>query len=248
MKQKYDLESIDAIAKDLIVKYEDNSYKARIIPFVLEYCIVDLFGNSDDFLKKCNQAKKLNLKSMCISPNFLKEVVKGLEGSNVKTTCVISFPDGKKSLKEKVSQIKNAIREGVNYLDIYIDPNLILSGKYKKAISELKTLKKAAEGEADFRITIDTSVLTSDLQKIKLILISILADINEIKVAAGESKEYVSVEDIKLVRYIVGKNRKIKADGGIRTIDKAIELLEAGANYLGSSSLADHLEKERDEL
>lgn len=186
--------------------------------------------------KLIEEAIKFNFKTICIHGSWTRYTKEKLINSNVGITNVIGFPFGASSTAAKVYETKKCIEDGADEIDMVINIGRLKDGQVEYVLNEIKKIKSTC-GQKILKVTIETSLLTNDEKKIvtKIILNS---GADFIKTSTGFSYYDAKVEDIKLIKEIVGDKMKIKAEGGIKSIDDLNEMIKFGANRIGTSNAA----------
>lgn len=183
----------------------------------------------------CNEAKKYNFYAVCINPYYVKLAKKILRNSNVKIATVIGFPLGANTSKIKALEAEESIKDGADELDMVISIAALKNKDYDKVKEDIEEVVKKAKGNALVKVIIETCLLTED-EKVKACNLSLEAGANFVKTSTGFNGKGATVEDIRLIKSVVGDKMKIKASGGIRDYETAIKMIEAGANRIGASS------------
>ena len=182
----------------------------------------------------CDDAMKYGTASVCIPPSYVKEASEYVKGKMAICT-VIGFPNGYMTTKTKEFETKDAIENGAEEIDMVINIGWLKDKKYDLIEEEIRTLK-AACGEKILKVIIETCLLT-DEEKIKMCEIVTKAGADYIKTSTGFSKGGATFEDIKLFAEHIGPDGKMKAAGGIASVDDAEKFLELGADRLGTSRI-----------
>ena len=182
----------------------------------------------------CDDAMKYGTASVCIPPSYVKEASEYVKGKMAICT-VIGFPNGYMTTKTKEFETKDAIENGAEEIDMVINIGWLKDKKYDLIEEEIRTLK-AACGEKILKVIIETCLLT-DEEKIKMCEIVKKAGADYIKTSTGFSKGGATFEDIKLFAEHIGPDVKMKAAGGISSLDDAEKFLELGADRLGTSRI-----------
>ena len=182
----------------------------------------------------CDDAMKYGTASVCIPPSYVKEASEYVKGKMAICT-VIGFPNGYMTTKTKEFETKDAIENGAEDIDMVINIGWLKDKKYDLIEEEIRTLK-AACGEKILKVIIETCLLT-DEEKIKMCEIVTKAGADYIKTSTGFSKGGATFEDIKLFAEHIGPDVKMKAAGGISSLDDAEKFLELGADRLGTSRI-----------
>lgn len=193
----------------------------------------------DDIKKLCEEGVKYNVASVCIPPSFVKKA-KDTYGDRLKVCTVIGFPNGYNTTAVKVFETKDAVNNGADEIDMVINIGLVKAKEFDKVEDEIKQIKEACGGKL-LKVIIETCLLT-DEEKIKMCKIVTDAKADYIKTSTGFSTGGATIDDVILFRNNVGENVKIKAAGGIKSIDDAQRFIEEGASRLGTSKVVSILE------
>lgn len=186
----------------------------------------------------CDDAVTYQTASVCIPPSYVKQAKEYLTGvsDNAPAVCtVIGFPNGYNTTAVKEFETKDAIANGADEIDMVINIGWVKDQKYDCLLNEIRTLK-AACGSKILKVIIETCLLT-DEEKVKLCEIVTEAGADFIKTSTGFSKGGATFADVALFAEHVGSNVKMKAAGGISSLDDAAKFLELGASRLGTSRI-----------
>ncbi len=189
----------------------------------------------------CDDAVKYGTASICIAPSYVKEAADYLQGK-VAVCTVIGFPNGYMTTAVKEFETKDAIKNGAAEIDMVINIGWLKDKKYDLVEEEIRTLK-AACGDKILKVIIETCLLT-DEEKIKMCEIVTKAGADYIKTSTGFSTAGATFDDVKLFAEHVGEKVKIKAAGGISSLEDAEKFLALGADRLGTSRIIKLLKKE----
>ncbi|MCM1126072.1 MAG: deoxyribose-phosphate aldolase [Lachnospiraceae bacterium] len=192
----------------------------------------------------CDDAVKYQTASVCIPPSFVKQAGEYVQGKMAICT-VIGFPNGYMTTKTKEFETKDAIANGANEIDMVINIGWMKDRKYDLIEEEIRTLK-AACGDKILKVIIETCLLT-DEEKIKMCEIVTNAGADYIKTSTGFSTGGATFEDVKLFAEHVGEKVKIKAAGGISSLEDAEKFLSLGADRLGTSRIIKIIKNEEAE-
>lgn len=182
----------------------------------------------------CDDAIKFQTASVCIPPSYVKQVSEYVEGK-MEICTVIGFPNGYSTTKTKEFETKDAIENGASEIDMVINIGWLKDKKYDLIEEEIRILK-AACGEKILKVIIETCLLTEE-EKIKMCEIVTRAGADYIKTSTGFSKAGATFEDIELFAEHIGPDVKMKAAGGISSLEDAQKFLELGAKRLGTSRI-----------
>ena len=182
----------------------------------------------------CDDAVKFGTASVCIPPSYVK-ACSDYCGEKMKICTVIGFPNGYNTTAVKVFETKDAVENGADEIDMVINIGMLKDKRYDDLLNEIKEIKKACNGKL-LKVIIETCLLTDD-EKIKMCELVTEAGAEFIKTSTGFSTAGATFDDIKLFSENIGKNVKMKAAGGIKTLDDAEKFLELGAERLGTSRI-----------
>ena len=185
----------------------------------------------------CDDAIKYNTASVCIPPSFVcqaKEYMKE-QGADIAICTVIGFPNGYNTTNVKWFETKDAVLNGADEIDMVINIGWVKEGKYDAILSEIDKVKEACDGRI-LKVIIETCLLTEE-EKIKMCEVVSKSNADYIKTSTGFSKGGATFEDVKLMEENMSDRKKIKAAGGISSIDDAEKFIELGASRLGTSRI-----------
>ncbi|MBQ8163494.1 MAG: deoxyribose-phosphate aldolase [Clostridia bacterium] len=195
----------------------------------------------DEIKEVCDDAIKFQTASVCIPPSFVKEATEYVQ-NKIKICTVIGFPNGYSTTSVKLFEASDAIANGADEIDTVINIGDLKAKRYDRILSEL-TLLKGICGDKILKVIIETCLLT-DEEKIKMCELVTLSGADFIKTSTGFSKSGATREDVILFKEHVGENVKIKAAGGISSIDDATDFINLGASRLGTSRIIKILKEE----
>ena len=182
----------------------------------------------------CDDGIKYETASVCIPTCYVKQA-KDYMGDKCKVCTVIGFPNGNYTTAVKVFETKDALANGADEIDMVINVGMLKAGEYDYVLNEIKAIKEAC-GEHILKVIIETCLLT-DEEKIKMCEIVTEAGADFIKTSTGFSTAGATFADVELFAKYVGPNVKIKAAGGISSMDDAEKFIELGATRLGTSRI-----------
>lgn len=189
----------------------------------------------DDIVKLCNEAKEYNFKSVCINPQYVKLCKELLKNTETEVCTVIGFPLGANTMEIKVKEAEQAIEDGASEIDMVINISKLKDKDYDYVLDEIKQIVDLAGENIIVKVIIETCLL-EDFEKEKAAQLIMEAGADFVKTSTGFSKSGADVNDIKLLKKVVGDKIKIKASGGIRNFEAAKEMIDAGADRIGASS------------
>ncbi|MGC9094042.1 MAG: deoxyribose-phosphate aldolase [Candidatus Bathyarchaeia archaeon] len=187
----------------------------------------------------CREAVEYGFRCVVVNPCYVKLAAELLEGSDVRVCSTVGFPFGASLPEIKALEALKAVENGAQELDMVINLGALKSGDYEfvkhdiKAVVDVKRVAK----DVIVKVIIETANLTRE-EKIAACKLVKEAGADFVKTSTGLFGKGATVEDVMLMRQIVGKNFGVKAAGGIRTYADAAAMIEAGANRLGTSTAA----------
>ncbi|HIY84903.1 MAG TPA: deoxyribose-phosphate aldolase [Candidatus Yaniella excrementavium] len=184
----------------------------------------------------CAQAAQFSTASVCIQPIWVARAADRLANTDVKVCTVIGFPTGAQTPLTKATEATEAIRNGAQELDMVIDQAAALSADTTRLIHDISAVVTAAEGhDVLVKVILETASLTEQA-KVLACEAAAEAGADYVKTSTGFGPGGATVEDVALLRDTVGDTLGVKASGGIRTREDALNMLKAGATRLGASS------------
>jgi len=187
-----------------------------------------------DLTKVCDEAKKYHFATVCVTSSNISFVAPLLKDSAVKPISVVGFPLGIDSSQAKALETKEAIEAGAQEIDMVINLEALKSKDYKTVYKDIKTVVKASKPYL-VKVIIETSNINNE-EKIAACVLAKAAGAAFVKTSTGFSLGGATVEDVLLMRKVVGKDMLIKASGGIRTKEDAQKMIAAGADRIGASA------------
>lgn len=201
-------------------------------------------STKDDVLRLCDESARRHFATVCILPCWVGTAARALAGTDVKVCTVAAFPFGATTRLCKVFETKNAIANGAREIDVVLNVSKFKSGDYKAVAQDLREVVEAtrhAHPTEDghgvlLKVIIETCYLSGDeIDTASRLVRDAGADF--VKTSTGTASGGATVDDIRRIRRAVGPSPiGIKASGGIKTLDIALQMLDAGANRIGTSS------------
>lgn len=180
------------------------------------------------------EAKKYDFASVCVNPTWVNFAAQSLKGTDVKVCTVIGFPLGANTPELKAFETSDAIRNGVNEIDMVINIGALKSQNFDLVEKDIRAVVEAAKGTL-VKVIIETCLLTDD-EKVKACQIAQKVGADFVKTSTGFSTGGATVADVALMRKTVGPDMGVKASGGARSYEDALAFIEAGATRIGASS------------
>ena len=182
----------------------------------------------------CDDAITYGTASVCIPPSFVKEAADYVQG-RMKICTVIGFPNGYNTTAVKACETQDAINNGADEIDMVINIGDLKAGKTDAILNEIKTLKQIC-GDRILKVIIETCLLT-DEEKVTMCKLVTEAGADYIKTSTGFSKAGATFADIELFAKNIGPDVKMKAAGGISSMEDAEKFVKLGAGRLGTSRI-----------
>ncbi|MDR3353740.1 MAG: deoxyribose-phosphate aldolase [Synergistaceae bacterium] len=201
----------------------------------IDHTLLKPEASLDEIKKICDEAKRHHFASVCVNSCYIKFVADSLEGSGVAPCCVVGFPLGAMIPEAKAGEALCAVNSGAREIDMVINVGAAKSGDWKLVCKDIEGVVNAVRGRAIVKVIIETCLL-SDEEKVKACAVSKLAGAHFVKTSTGFSKGGATVDDVKLMREAIGPEMGLKASGGVRTYEDAVNMIKAGATRLGTSS------------
>ena len=199
-------------------------------------------ATADEVHQLCKDAADLGVKAVCVSPSMLP-LANGWLSGRVLTACVVGFPSGAHHAATKAAEAALARANGADEVDMVINLGLAKAGAWGGVRAEIEAVRSAAPRPAVLKVIIEAGVLT-DEEIVAACEAAVSAGADFVKTSTGfhATAGGATVEAVRLMRATVGPDLGVKASGGIRTAEKALAMIDAGANRIGTSSTAAILE------
>lgn len=206
------------------------------IASMIDHTLLKPDATPDQIAQLCFEARKYGFASVCVNPGHVKLCADLLRGSDVKVCTVIGFPLGATSPEAKIYETETALRDGATEIDMVINIGALKGGDYTWVARDIRGVVETAHAAGTIvKVIIETALLT-DEEKIKACLLAKEAGADFVKTSTGFAGGGATVEDVALMRRVVGQEMGVKASGGVHTFEKAKSLVEAGATRIGASA------------
>lgn len=198
-------------------------------------------GSATQVQKLCKEARENEFATVCINPYWLPLAAKELSGSTTVPITVVGFPLGANTTSSKVYETKNAIELGAKEIDMVINVGLVKSGNYQMCEKDIEAVYIECK-TTPLKVILETSLLEPDeITRVSKLCSDI--GVAFVKTSTGFGSRGASVEDIKLMKTAISDRVRIKASGGIRTLEDAEKMIAAGADRIGASASVGILEE-----
>lgn len=201
----------------------------------IDHTLLSADAVEKDIKVLCEEAKEYDFMSVCVNAGWVKQSAELLKDSDVKVCTVVGFPLGATSTEAKAFEAKQAVKDGATEIDMVINIGQLKSGHDDFVKNDIETVVNATKGEAITKVIIETALLT-DEEKVRVCELAKEAGADFVKTSTGFSTGGATIEDVKLMRETVGPDIGVKASGGVRDYESAVEFINAGATRIGASS------------
>ena len=217
--------------------------RVREFAKMVDHTLLKPNSTEKEIVSLCGEASRHHFAAVCILPCYVRRAARELRGTDVKVATVISFPFGADTTAVKAAAIRDAIAGGASELDVVMNVSKFLSGEFSYVADELASINQEVSAVAMnnglndvvIKIIIETSYLSDKMKRLATqIVASSGADF--VKTSTGFAPSGATTADVALLREEAPEGLAVKASGGIRTLQDALDLLNAGASRLGMSS------------
>ena len=201
---------------------------------LIDHTLLKPEATRDEVVKLCEEARKYRFASVCVNTTWVPLCKSLLAGTDVMVCAVVGFPLGAMTPTAKAYEAREAVRQGAREIDMVLNIGAMKSRDYETVFEDICRVVKSSH-PAGVKVILETSALTHE-EKIIACSLSKLAGAAFVKTSTGFGKGGATVEDVQLMRSIVGGELGVKASGGVRTAEDALKMAQAGANRIGASA------------
>jgi len=201
---------------------------------LIDHTLLKPEATRDEIVKLCEEARKHRFASVCVNTTWVPLAKSLLSGTDVMVCAVVGFPLGAMLPTAKAYEARDAVRAGAKEIDMVINLGALKSRDYETVYEDICRVVKAS-APAGVKVILETGMLDTE-QKIIGCTLSKLAGAAFVKTSTGFAKGGATVEDVELMRRIVGTDVGVKASGGVRTAEDVLKMAQAGANRIGASA------------
>jgi len=203
---------------------------------MIDHTLIRPDATRGQIVKLCEEAKRYNLGCVCVNPAYVSLAVRLLRETDVKVSSTVGFPYGSTLSEVKAFEAKRCLENGAQEIDMVMNIGALKSKDYETVKEDVEAVVnlKSSFGSVVVKVIIETGYLT-DEEKVMACKLAKKARADFVKTSTGIVGG-ATVEDVKLMRKTVGKSMGVKAAGGIRTLNQALAMIEAGANRIGTST------------
>jgi deoxyribose-phosphate aldolase len=217
------------------------------ISSMIDHSILHPTLTDNDLMKHCKIAVKYEVATVCVKPYHVIQAMNFIKGSNVGVCAVVGFPHGNSTTEVKVYETLQVCKDGANEVDMVVNIGKVLQGDWEYVSAEIKSVHDAClKNSAILKVIFETDFVTNDIDKIKLCQICSEHKVEFVKTSTGygfvkgsDGKYFylgATEHDLKLLRQYCSPSVKIKAAGGVRTLDQLLKARECGADRVGASA------------
>lgn len=221
---------------------------------MIDHSILHPTMTDEDLRRECEVARKYDVASVCVKPYAVKQAVELLKGSDVLVGCVIGFPAGNSAIPVKVFEAENACNDGAVEIDMVINIGKALQGDWDYVSEEIKSVSDAChKHNAIVKVIFETDYITKEADIVKLCQICTEVGADYVKTSSGfgfvkqanGDFNYVgaTIPVLELMKKSIGSKVKVKAAGGVRTLDQLIAVQAAGCTRSGATATAVMMEE-----
>ena len=201
----------------------------------IDHTILKAAATLDEVEKLCKEAAEYKFASVCINPYYVPFAKNFLKGTGVKVCTVIGLPLGATTKESKAAEAIKAVADGADEVDMVLNVGAMKSKNYKYVEDDIRMVVESLPKGICVKVILETCYLTKD--EIRLASeISMKAGANFVKTSTGFGTGGATVEDVKIMKSVVGRKLEVKASGAVRDFETAKAMIEAGATRLGTSS------------
>ena len=201
---------------------------------MIDHTLLKADATTDEIRKMCEEARRYHFASVCVNSGNVARVRALLAGSGVMTCAVVGFPLGAMATASKAFEAREAVRAGADEIDMVINVGALKSRDYASVTEDVRKVVESSR-PARVKVILETGMLT-DEEKVIAISLSKVAGAHFVKTSTGFGPGGATVEDIALMRRLVGSELGVKASGGVRTREDAEKMRQAGASRIGASA------------
>jgi len=208
---------------------------AKDVAELIDHTLLKPDASEAEIEKLCREAAEFTFASVCVNPCYVKLASSLLQASRVKVCSVVGFPLGAAKKEVKAYETRRAILDGAREIDMVMNVGAMKSKNYRLVEEDMREVKETCGRAILTKVILETALLNNE-EKIKACEIAKKAGMDFVKTSTGFGPGGATVEDVKLMRSVVGQEMGIKAAGGIRDAETAARMIEAGATRIGASA------------
>ena len=200
----------------------------------VDHTMLDPLTTWEKVKTACDQAIAHNTATVCIPPRYVKRAAEYV-GNRLKLCTVVGFPNGYSTPEVKVFETEDAIRNGADEIDMVVNLGLVKDGDWEGVVAEIKAVKASCKGRI-LKVIVEACLLTRE-EKINMSRVVSMSGADFLKTSTGFSTGGATLSDVSLFHQHLAPGVRLKAAGGIKTLEQAQSFLDAGADRIGASGL-----------
>ena len=200
----------------------------------VDHTMLDPLTTWEKVKTACDQAIAHNTATVCIPPRYVKRAADYV-GNRLKLCTVVGFPNGYSTPEVKVFETEDAIRNGADEIDMVVNLGLVKDGDWEGVVAEIKAVKASCKGRI-LKVIVEACLLTRE-EKINMSRVVSMSGADFLKTSTGFSTGGATLTDVSLFHQHLAPGVRLKAAGGIKTLEQAQSFLDAGADRIGASGL-----------
>ena len=227
--------------------------RVREFAKTVDHTLLKPDATEEDVRRVCGEAEHYHFATVCILPCHVRLAVRELRGTDAKVATVVSFPLGADTTMVKATAIRDAIQGGASEIDVVMNVSKFLSGEFAYVAEELASLNGEVSAvamnnglnDAVLKVIVETGYLSDKMKRLAVQMVT-ASGADFVKTSTGFGPTVATIEDVALLRKEAPEGLAVKASGGIRTLEEALDLLNAGASRLGTSGSAEIMREAED--
>ncbi len=216
--------------------------RVREFAKTVDHTLLKSDATEEDVRRVCQEAAHYHFAAVCVLPCHVRLAARELRGTDVKVATVVSFPLGADTTMVKAAAIRDAIQGGASEIDVVMNVSKFLSGEFAYVAEELASLSGEVSAvamnnglnDAVLKVIVETGYLSDKMKRLAVQMVA-ASGADFVKTSTGFGPGVATTEDVALLREEAPEGLAVKASGGIRTLEEALDLLNAGASRLGTS-------------
>jgi deoxyribose-phosphate aldolase len=227
---------IKKVRESFVFKPQEVCLSPKELAKYIDHTLLKAYATSKEIDKLCIEAVENEFCAVCVNPTYVSLAKDRVKGSTVKVATVIGFHLGANTIDTKKFEVQDAINNGADELDMVLNIGRLKAGEFDYVYDEISSIANIVHKSGKvLKVIIETCYLTKE-EKIASVVISKLANVDFVKTSTGFGTDGAKAEDVALMKFVAGPNIKVKASGGIRDLETAMKMINAGADRIGTSS------------
>jgi deoxyribose-phosphate aldolase len=227
--------------------------RVREFAKTVDHTLLKPDATEEDVRRVCREAAHYHFAAVCVLPCHVRLAARELRGTDAKVATVVSFPLGADTTMVKATAIRDAIQGGASEIDVVMNVSKFLSGEFAYVAEELASLSGEVSAvamnnglnDAVLKVIVETGYLSAKMKRLAVQMVT-ASGADFVKTSTGFGPTVATIEDVALLREEAPEGLAVKASGGIRTLEEALDLLNAGASRLGTSGSVEIMREAED--